>query len=336
MGRGLSSFVFYSLVCFFLLSSFLTVEAFIPPNQPTSGEKKASSTATAASGTNASKGNRNVSGHSKRSEKIENMLSYRASLKDDSDSNSGGGEADLGDNGDYIAPRIIIAGAPASGKGTQCEILKEELGVIHLSTGDILRQAVKDGSPLGLLAKSYMDEGKLVPDDVIIGVVKSRLDEDDCQQCGWLLDGFPRTLVQAEALSDSGIVPDVFLLLEVPDELLVERVIGRRSDPETGKIYHLKYNPPPQDDPELLKRLVHRADDTEEKIVVRVQQFHENCNAVSGCYEDILVKVDGTQKKEKVYDDIMSSIKDKVGLQSLKKKKASSASTEGNSSKQNA
>merc|ERR1712100_1008605 len=138
------------------------------------------------------------------SEKMENMLKYRASLKDDErenrDENSYNDESS-----DAVAPRIIIAGAPASGKGTQCEILKEELGVIHLSTGDILRAAVKEGTPLGLLAKNYMEEGKLVPDDVIIGVVKARLEEEDCQQKGWLLDGFPRTLVQAEALSESGI-----------------------------------------------------------------------------------------------------------------------------------
>lgn len=323
----------FVLITFMYCLSFFTLEvsAFIPP-QPTSGDKKSGTTTTTSSTNN---GAINDVGHSKRSEKMDNILAYRAAMKDQTDGEKDV-ESDIEEEGDYIAPRIIIAGAPASGKGTQCEILKDELGVIHLSTGDILRQAVKDGTPLGLLAKNYMDEGKLVPDDVIIGVVKSRLEEDDCQQCGWLLDGFPRTLVQAEALSESGIVPDVFLLLDVPDELLVERVTGRRSDPETGKIYHLKYNPPPQDDPKLLERLVHRADDTEEKIVVRVQQFHENCDAVSGCYENIFVKVDGTQTKEKVYEDIMSSIRDKVGVHSLKKKKASLASTEGKNSKQNA
>ena len=125
------------------------------------------------------------------------------------------------------APKIIIAGAPASGKGTQCEMIKEKFGVVHLSTGDILRAAVKEGTELGKTAGGFMDRGELVPDEVMIGVVGERLKQEDCQCQGWLLDGFPRTGAQAAALVDSGALPDVFLLLDVPDEDLVDRVVGR-------------------------------------------------------------------------------------------------------------
>jgi adenylate kinase len=127
------------------------------------------------------------------------------------------------------APKIIIAGAPAAGKGTQCEIIKRELGVVHLSTGDMLRAAVNEQSELGMKAKSYIDEGKLVPDDLIINVVVERLQMPDCQSKGWLLDGFPRTRAQADALTRLGIEVDQFVLLDVPEEVLVERVTGRRT-----------------------------------------------------------------------------------------------------------
>ncbi|GAB5035956.1 adenylate kinase [Nannochloropsis oceanica] len=203
-------------------------------------------------------------------------------------------------------PKIIIAGAPASGKGTQCELLKETYGVVHLSTGDILRAAVQEGTELGTKAKDFMDRGELVPDEVIIGVVKERLAAPDCEEKGWLLDGFPRTKTQADALKTLGVAPSAFVLLNVPDEMLVERVVGRRTDPETGKIYHLKYSPPPPDVP--MERLVHRSDDTEEKVKVRVKAFHEHCEAVSGCYKDVLVQVDGTQKKEAVFAAIKGAI----------------------------
>ena len=113
-----------------------------------------------------------------------------------------------------IAPKIIIAGAPAAGKGTQCEIIKKELGVIHLSTGDMLRAAVKDGTELGVKAKEFMDAGQLVPDDLIINVVVERLQQPDCQSKGWLLDGFPRTRAQADAIAALGIVADSFILLD--------------------------------------------------------------------------------------------------------------------------
>ncbi|EJK62708.1 hypothetical protein THAOC_16668 [Thalassiosira oceanica] len=203
-------------------------------------------------------------------------------------------------------PKLIIAGAPASGKGTQCEIIKDKYGVVHLSTGDMLRAAVAAGTEVGKQAKDFMDSGKLVPDEVIIGVVKDRLDESDCVEKGWLLDGFPRTPAQAQALADAGVSADCFIFLNVPDDVLVERVVGRRTDPETGKIYHMTFSPP--DDEEVLARLEQRSDDTEEKVKVRLEQFHANVEAVKGSYTDISVEVDGTQKPDEVCAVIMESI----------------------------
>lgn len=208
------------------------------------------------------------------------------------------------------ALKIIIAGAPASGKGTQCEIIKEKYGVVHLSTGDMLRAAVAAETTVGKLAKEYMDSGKLVPDDVIIGVVKDRLDSDDCKKNGWLLDGFPRTQAQAEALADVGVSADCFIYLDVPDEILVERVVGRRTDPETGKIYHMTFSPPEDDD--VRDRLVQRSDDTEEKVKVRLEQFHANVEAVKGSYSDIIVDIDGTKPPTEVAAAIGSAIATKV------------------------
>lgn len=195
------------------------------------------------------------------------------------------------------APKIIIAGAPAAGKGTQCEVITAQLGVIHLSTGDILRAAVKEGSDLGKKAKEYMDSGQLVPDELITGVVVDRLQQPDCLEKGWLLDGFPRTRAQADALSKEGILPDCFILLDVPQEILVERVTGRRTDPETGKIYHMKYNPPPS---EIESRLVQRSDDTAEKIIVRYEEFKGHVESVKSCYEDKLIWIDGSQQQRDV------------------------------------
>ncbi|KAL7430271.1 hypothetical protein ACHAXH_002834 [Discostella pseudostelligera] len=203
-------------------------------------------------------------------------------------------------------PKIIIAGAPASGKGTQCAIIQSKYGVIHLSTGDMLRAAVAAKTEVGVLAQEYMDAGKLVPDEVIIGVVKDRLAMPDCIINGWLLDGFPRTPAQATALSESGVSADCFIFLNVPDSILVERVVGRRTDPVTGKIYHMAFSPPT--DEEVLARLEQRSDDTEEKVKVRLEQFHANVEAVKGSYVDIAVEVDGAQRPEDVSEVIMKSI----------------------------
>eukprot|EP00977_Amphora_coffeiformis_P005373 scaffold1147_cov172-Amphora_coffeaeformis.AAC.2 len=212
--------------------------------------------------------------------------------------------AGASDGGDPV--KLIIAGAPASGKGTQCEVIKEKFGIVHLSTGDMLRAAVAAQTPVGKKAKDFMDSGKLVPDEVIIGVVKDRLEESDCQEKGWLLDGFPRTQAQAQALEDAGIEADCFIFLNVPDEVLVERVVGRRTDPETGKIYHMKFSPP--EDEQVKARLEQRSDDTEEKVVVRLEQFHANVEAVKDSYTDISVSIDGNQKPDIVSQEIIKAV----------------------------
>jgi len=209
-----------------------------------------------------------------------------------------------------FATNVIIAGAPASGKGTQCEVIKEKFGVVHLSTGDMLRAAVAAGTEVGKLAKDYMDNGKLVPDDVIIGVVKDRLCASDCKDKGWLLDGFPRTQAQANALAEAGVSADCFLFLDVPDDVLVERVVGRRTDPVTGKIYHMKFSPP--EDYEVRSRLVQRSDDTEEKVKVRLEQFHANVDAVKDSYMDIMVVIDGNRAPDAVSQDIIDAIESKT------------------------
>lgn len=197
-------------------------------------------------------------------------------------------------------------------KELNVNLLKKEFNVVHLSTGDMLRAAVADKTPVGVAAKEYMDSGKLVPDDVIIGVVKDRMNLADCKAQGWLLDGFPRTRAQADALAEAGVSADCFLFLNVPDEILVERVVGRRTDPETGKIYHMTFSPP--DDEEVLARLEQRSDDTEEKVKVRLEQFHANVAAVKGCYTDISVEIDGTSKPEDVAAKISEALKEKCGV----------------------
>lgn len=237
-------------------------------------------------------------------EKKQEWLSSRGMNSDASDTDETSGASN--------PVNIIIAGAPASGKGTQCEIIKEEFGIVHLSTGDMLRAAVAAGTEVGVQAKEFMDSGKLVPDEVIIGIIRDRLDESDCKEQGWLLDGFPRTAAQAEALAEAGCTADCFLFLDVPDEVLVERVVGRRTDPETGKIYHMTFSPPPADDEELIARLEHRSDDTEEKVVVRLEQFHANVAAVKGSYEDIMISIDGNRAPADVSADILESVKSAV------------------------
>ena len=187
--------------------------------------------------------------------------------------------------------RVIVMGGPASGKGTQCEMIKDRFGLVHLSTGDMLRSAVADRTEVGLLAKEYMDAGRLVPDDVMVKLVRDRINQPDCQERGYLLDGFPRTRQQALALKTMGIEPDTFLFIDVDDDALVERIVGRRIDPVDGSIYHLQFNPPPE---EIMERLITRSDDTEGKAKSRLSQFHSHVNAVKSIFQDIMVTVDGS------------------------------------------
>ena len=176
----------------------------------------------------------------------------------------------------------------------------------------MLRAAVVAGTDVGKRAKDFMDAGRLVPDEVIIGVVKERLAAPDCVESGWLLDGFPRTPAQAKALADAGVSADCFIFLNVPDSVLVERVVGRRTDPLTGKIYHMKFTPPK--DEVILARLTQRSDDTEEKVKVRLEQFHSNVVAVKGNYSSIAIEVDGTKKPEDVSEMIIKSIDSRIGI----------------------
>jgi len=200
---------------------------------------------------------------------------------------------------------VVIAGAPASGKGTQCARIVKDFGVVHLPTGDLLRAAVKAETPLGLEAKDYMDSGKLVPDQLVIDLVAEKLKSPKCVAQGWLLDGFPRTAAQAEALAASGATVDCFVLLDVPDDALIDRVVGRRLDPETGAIYHATSDPPPA---EVAARCIQRSDDTEEKARVRLEQFHANVASISDFYSGVKTEIDGTQPKDSVYKAVRKSL----------------------------
>ena len=201
--------------------------------------------------------------------------------------------------------KIVIAGAPASGKGTQCELIVDKYGLEHISAGDLLRAAVAAGTDLGMRAKEFMDRGDLVPDEVVVGMVVEALDTDKAKSAGWLLDGYPRSASQADAITKEGIVPDAVVLLDVPDDILVERVVGRRMDPETGKIYHLKFNPPPAD---VAERCTQRSDDTEEKAMNRLKVHHSNVEAVVGKYEGKIKEIDGNRSKADVFADICGVI----------------------------
>eukprot|EP00898_Chlorokybus_atmophyticus_P007452 jgi/Chlat1/7708/Chrsp66S00563 len=204
--------------------------------------------------------------------------------------------------------RIAIAGAPASGKGTQCEDIVRKYGLVHVSVGDLLRAEVEKGTDGGVRAKGFMDAGKLVPDDVVVTMVKSRLAQPDCVEHGWLLDGYPRSRSQAEALEQAGIRPQVFILLKVPDERILERVTGRRSDPETGRVYHLTFAPPENE--EVAARLVQRSDDTEDTCRQRLKTYHKHTEAVIEMYEDVLVAVDGDRPISDVSQDMEAIISD--------------------------
>jgi adenylate kinase len=170
----------------------------------------------------------------------------------------------------------------------------KELDVVHLSTGDMLRAAIKAGSEDGRAAEEYVTSGRLVPDDVMIRIVGARVMEPDCLERGFVLDGFPRTAVQADALVAAGVQCDVFLQIELDDEEAIKRVAGRRLDPETGDIYHMKYRPPAE---EILDRLVQREDDTEDKVRVRLATYHNNMADIIENFAHCTVSVDSNKKE---------------------------------------
>ncbi|WP_348720624.1 adenylate kinase [uncultured Alcanivorax sp.] len=189
--------------------------------------------------------------------------------------------------------RVILLGAPGAGKGTQAQFIKEQFNIPQISTGDMLRAAVKAGTPLGLEAKKVMDAGGLVSDDIILGLVKERISEDDCAN-GFLFDGFPRTIPQAQALVEQGVDIDFVVEIDVDDEEIIERLSGRRVHPSSGRVYHIKYNPPKEDgkDDETGEELVQRDDDKEETVRKRLEVYQSQTRPLVDFYQDLAKKDD--------------------------------------------
>jgi adenylate kinase len=216
--------------------------------------------------------------------------------------------------------RLILLGAPGAGKGTQATFIKEKFNIPQISTGDMLRAAVKAGTQLGLEAKKFMDAGGLVPDEVIIGLVKERIKDADCAN-GFLFDGFPRTIPQAEAMKNAGVAIDYVVEIDVPDAAIVERMSGRRSHPASGRTYHVKFNPPKVTgkDDVTGEELVQRDDDKEEVVLKRLQVYHDQTEQLIGYYSDWAksgisgapqyVKVNGLGELNTIKEEIFSALK---------------------------
>ena len=181
--------------------------------------------------------------------------------------------------------RLILLGAPGAGKGTQANYIKEKYNIPQISTGDMLRAAVKEGTPLGIAAKKVMDAGGLVSDDIIIGLVKDRLKQPDCAN-GYLFDGFPRTIPQADAMKEAGVAIDYVLEIDVPDEAIVERMSGRRVHQPSGRTYHVKFNPPKVagKDDVTGEDLIQRDDDKEDTVKKRLAVYHDQTEVLVGYY----------------------------------------------------
>lgn len=181
--------------------------------------------------------------------------------------------------------RLILLGAPGAGKGTQAAFICQRFGIPQISTGDMLRAAVKAGSPLGVAAKQVMDSGGLVGDDIIIGLVKERITQPDCA-AGFLFDGFPRTIPQADAMKTAGVKLDVVLEIDVPDTAIIERMSGRRVHPASGRTYHLKFNPPKSAGVDDLtgEPLIQRDDDKEETVLKRLQVYQSQTRPLVDYY----------------------------------------------------
>lgn len=181
--------------------------------------------------------------------------------------------------------RLILLGAPGAGKGTQANFIKEKYNIPQISTGDMLRAAIKAGTELGLAAKKVMDAGGLVSDDIIIGLVQERLKQPDCAN-GYLFDGFPRTVAQADSMKDNGVAVDYVLEIDVPDESIIERMDGRRVHPGSGRVYHIKFNPPKVDNKDDVtgEDLVQRDDDKAETVKKRLDVYHNQTEVLLGYY----------------------------------------------------
>ena len=204
--------------------------------------------------------------------------------------------------------RIVLLGAPGAGKGTQAQFLMAKFGIPQISTGDMLRAAISAGTELGKQAKAVMDAGQLVSDELIIGLVKERITQDDCK-AGFLLDGFPRTIPQADAMKENGISVDHVLEFDVPDEVIVERMAGRRVHSGSGRVYHLVYNPPKVEgkDDVTGDDLSIRPDDEESTVRKRLAIYHEQTKPLVDFYQEEAksgncqyLTVDGTQAVEAV------------------------------------
>lgn len=206
---------------------------------------------------------------------------------------------------------LIFIGPPGAGKGTQSARLVQRYGITHVSTGDMFRAAVKEGSDLGQRLDRYMKAGELVPDALVVELVRERLGRPDAQE-GFLLDGFPRTVPQAEALEEAmradGITLDAVLLLEVPDDLIVRRITGRRTDPVTGAIYHVEFDPAPR---EVADRVTQRKDDTEEAVRTRLGAYHAQTAPLIPFYEErgLLTRVHGVGTPDEVTARIAAALK---------------------------
>ena len=198
--------------------------------------------------------------------------------------------------------KLILLGAPGAGKGTQAEKICEKLHIPTISTGNIIRAALKNGTEMGLKAKAYMETGQLVPDEVVIGIIKDRLNDDDCKN-GFILDGFPRTIPQAQALVDMGIDIDKVIDIEVPDEKIIARMSGRRVCSKCANSYHMEYKKPKVDGicDACGGELVQRKDDAPETVLARLEEYHEMTEPLKGFY-DKLGKLKVVEGQEDVSD----------------------------------
>ena len=210
--------------------------------------------------------------------------------------------------------RLLLIGPPGGGKGTQAKLLIEKFSIPQISTGDMLREHIKNDSELGKEAKKYMNQGKLVPDQLILDMMQVRLKEKDCNN-GYILDGFPRTIPQANGL-DSLLKKikqelDKVILLNVPDNIIVDRITGRRLHPDSGRIYHIKYNPPQNTglDDITNEKLIIRPDDQEETVKKRLKIYHDMTSPIIKHYKKNLIELDGNQNINKVFNNIINKLK---------------------------
>ncbi len=209
--------------------------------------------------------------------------------------------------------KLILLGAPGAGKGTQAEKICEKFNIPAISTGNIIRAALKNGTEMGLKAKSYMEKGQLVPDEVVIGIIKDRLKEDDCK-FGFILDGFPRTIPQAQALEDMGIEIDKVVDIEVPDKKITERMSGRRVCSKCANSYHLLYKKPKVEGicDACGGELVQRKDDAPETVQARLVEYHEMTEPLKSFYEKLgkLVIVDGQEEVSDTTKLVFAALED--------------------------